>query len=135
MISLECLRVPYIWAGNDPLTGVDCSGFVQYVLKKLDLLENKDHTAQEIYNSLLFKLISSSQVEGDCVLFFGPDFENIRHVAISVDNEWMVEAAHGGPAVTDFGAAVAKGAKVEFNKINRRSDLVACMKIGSKNIE
>lgn len=136
LISLECLRAPYIWASDNPMIGLDCSGFVQYVLKKLGLLEeNKDHTAQAIYNSLLFKLMNSSEVESDCVLFFGEDVENIKHVAISVNSEWMVEAAHGGPTIASASDAIAKGAKVEFNRIDRRYDLVACLKIGSQNIE
>lgn len=135
MLTLECLGVPYIWGGNSPMIGLDCSGFVQWVLKKMDMLDiNKDHTAQDIYNSLVEKCAISSRIKGDCVLFFGTDRFNITHVAISINDEWMAEAAHGDSHCILKQHAIDKMARVEFNRILRRKDLVSCLYLNSETI-
>jgi len=135
LLIQECLGVPYIWGGNNPMTGLDCSGFVQWVLKKMDMLEkNKDYTAQDIHNTLVENCAISNRVKADCALFFGPDRFNITHVAISINDEWMAEAAHGDSHCLLEQHAIDKGARVEFNRINRRKDLVSCLYLNSEII-
>lgn len=135
LIAMEYVGVPYIYGGNNPMTGLDCSGFVQLVLKKLGIIEdNMDRTAQDIYNLLVKKLALNSSVKGDCVLCFGKGPDQISHIAISIDDEWMIEAAPGDASVVTIKDAVARCARVQFNKISRRKDLVACLYLDTKTI-
>jgi len=135
LLILECLNVPYIWGGNSPMLGLDCSGFVQWVLKKMDMLDkNIDHTAQMIHDESIKNCALSSRVKGDCLLFFGADRFSITHVAISINEDWMAEAAHGGSHCLMEQQAIDRGARVEFNRINRRKDLVSCLYLGSETI-
>ena len=128
LIAMENLGVPYIWGGNEPMKGLDCSGLLQVILRKLGTIEDKiDRTAQGLFSFLITKLALSCNPKEGCVLFFGDDTEHITHVALAVSDEWMIEAAHGGPAMILEQRAIDKGAKVEFNKILNRKDLVACL--------
>lgn len=130
------LGVPYIWGGNNPMTGLDCSGFIQIVLKKLGYIkDNQDRTAQDIFQYMSQNRASlCSELKGDCLLFFGKSVFDITHIALSIDSEWMIEAAHGGSQVVLEQHAIDKRAKVEFNRINRRKDLVIVLSLNSKII-
>lgn len=132
LLALECLNVPYIWGGNNPLTGLDCSGFFQWILKKMGKLdENRDFTAQNIHDELVKSCAISVRPKADCALFFGNNLTEITHCALAVNEEWMIEAAHGSSHMVLPQQAVDKFARVEFNRINRRRDLVSCIWLNS----
>ena len=117
------------------MVGLDCSGFVQIILRKLGIVEdNKDRTAQGIYDLMSRRLAFNSSAKGDCLLFFGKSQLEITHVAISIDDEWMIEAARGDSHTLLPQHAIDKIAKVEFNRIDRRKDLVACLYLNTKTI-
>ena len=35
LIALSYLRAPYLFGGKDPIKGIDCSGVIELVLRKL----------------------------------------------------------------------------------------------------
>jgi len=47
-IMLRMLHTPYIWMGNDPMAGFDCSGAVVEVLQSVDILPRGDWTAEDL---------------------------------------------------------------------------------------
>ena len=129
LLAMQYLNVPYIYGGNNPLIGIDCSALVQLPLRKLKVIRDYDHSAQMIYDDLIKNDYVSSEPEMDCILFFGRSVDRISHIAIALNEELMIEAASGGPKVTLEQHAIAKQAKVEFNRIDRRNDLVASIKV------
>lgn len=45
------LGLPYIWGGNDPVSGFDCSGLMIEVLQSVGIIaEKKDYTAHGLKN-------------------------------------------------------------------------------------
>lgn len=42
------LKIPYIWGGDNPKNGFDCSGFVQYIFKQIGI--NLPRTSYEQYD-------------------------------------------------------------------------------------
>jgi cell wall-associated NlpC family hydrolase len=122
-----CLHIPYQWGGNNPLQGLDCSGFVCWCLKSVGLLAFPDDlSAQALYNrfALALAVPRPESISAGCLLFFGDGPQEIQHVAIAVSPTRMIEAGGGASATTDRAMASRQGAMVRRVMIARRRDLV-----------
>ncbi|MCK5608300.1 C40 family peptidase [Candidatus Pacearchaeota archaeon] len=129
-IAFSLLWIPYMWGGNIPYTGLDCSGMVLIPLKKIDLIPEKtDLSAQGIYDHLINLKFSSCAPQEDCILFFGKSVQRITHIAIAINKTRMIEARGGGRTTNSIKGALRKNAQVDLTKIDRRKDLVASIKV------
>lgn len=93
--GLRLMGVKYRWGGEDPLLGLDCSGFVRYTAKRvlgLDL----PRTAREQSN-VGMRVDRSLLRPGDLV-FFGNRY-GIKHVGIYVGADLFVHAPRTGSNV------------------------------------
>lgn len=97
------LGVPYKWAGSSPV-GFDCSGFVQFVLKKygVDVSRTSRSMATEGKRVPL-----ESVREGDLLFFTGSNRSSgvVGHVGIVIENEdgivkFIHSANNGGVQIT-----------------------------------
>jgi len=77
------LDTPYVWGGEDPECGFDCSGFVQYLYKSAygeNIFGGIDRSAASIYDYLSSKgdtLPYSERLRGDIVWR-----SNFKHIGI-----------------------------------------------------
>lgn len=118
-VGLMFIGTPYVWGGNDLTKGVDCSGFVCEVSRSVGLLDKRDLTAQGLYKYFV-KLSNYSEVKRNSILFFGRSTKSITHVAIALDEKYMVEAGGEGSVATDKGY-------VRIRPIKNRRDLVSAL--------
>lgn len=83
----ECLGTPYVWGGETPGSGLDCSGYVSYVYKSVGLMSGRD-TAQGIYDSCMK---TDNPMPGDLVFFKGTyaTDDYITHIGIYAGNNEM----------------------------------------------
>ena len=87
---------PYVWGGSSPSTGLDCSGFVQYVYAHFGI--NLPRTTFEQVNC--GTPVSLNNIKpGDLVFEFGSS-EGPNHVGIYIGNGQMIDAAGVGQGVT-----------------------------------
>lgn len=114
---------PYVWAGNHPTVGMDCSGYVCEVLRSVGYIGSEDLSAQMIFDK--FKS-SIKNIHRGSILFFGRSIDEITHVAIAINRELMIEAGGEGRVNTDKGY-------VRIRPINSRGDLVARRHLGGIN--
>jgi cell wall-associated NlpC family hydrolase len=128
------IGLPYIWAGNHPLVGFDCSGLVCEVLKSNGLLHHRsDLTAQGIYNYLNFNKwksvdeLNSEPQEGD-IIFYGERVDKIRHCSVALDSKLMIEAGGGDMTTKTLEDAKIKGACVRIRSIKYRTDYLCCLR-------
>lgn len=84
--------VPYLWGGTDPKKGLDCSGLVQLVYRRLGV--TLPRTSQEQQRAGTEVPLSAAQ-PGDLV-FFG---EPAHHVGIYVGDGMMIDAPRTGSTV------------------------------------
>ncbi len=127
-VMVACLNTPYIWGGNNPLVGLDCSGFVIWSLRSIGVWKGGDDSAQGLYGHYKLHGIEHTlhdvREDGD-LLFFGADRNNITHVAIAAGETLMFEAGGAGSKCKTPADAAAAGAMVRIRPVSSRKDLVA----------
>lgn len=125
----KMLGIPYIWGGSDPEVGLDCSGFVQILLEKINLDPPGDQTAQTLYNYFVGKAGTAEDVLGcGSLVFYGKDKNHITHVAMMTDPDTVIEAGGGGRDCTSVKKARFLGACVRLRDFGHRRDMVAVLK-------
>jgi len=117
------LGKPYIWGGDNPVEGFDCSGFCLELLRSQGAWGKADDTAQGIYNRFKDKPVKSLGV--GALAFYGKT--RITHVAMLLDGEHIIEAGGGGSRTQTADDAAAQDAFIRIRPLNHRSDLVAVL--------
>ena len=87
--ALQCVGGPYRAGGNDPRTGVDCSGFVRYVMQNgagISMNRSSGSQATQGY------AVSSSQMQPGDLLFYSGG-SGINHVAMYIGDGKIVHAS------------------------------------------
>lgn len=108
----ELLGVKYVWGGNTPTQGFDCSGFLYWIQKKAG--SNVGRLTASGYSKLGVKIPIGEQKVGD-FLFFGTP---VTHCAIFIGNGYMIES-RGGRKNTPYNPGIG----VVKSLVSRRSDL------------
>jgi cell wall-associated NlpC family hydrolase len=127
--AMSFLGLPYLWGGDDPIKGFDCSGFVQELLISAGAHPepSKDLTAQGLYDALQHKGIWSVYTCG-ALAFYGKDALHIVHVAMLLDQYRIIEAGGGGSTTLDQDVAARQNAFIRIRHVNRRKDLIAVIR-------
>lgn len=87
--ALQFVGGPYRAGGNDPRTGVDCSGFIKYVLQNgAGVSMNRSSTTQATQGVA----ISANQMQPGDLIFYGSG-SRINHVAMYIGNGQIVHAS------------------------------------------
>lgn len=121
--------VPYRWGGNSPILGFDCSGFAQEILQSAGLYHGPDTNAQGLYEHFKYAETTKDLRDMGDLLFFGKDKASITHVAIAVNDIFMIEAGGGNSTTTTEVKADSQNAFVRMRPISNRKDLVAICKV------
>lgn len=85
-LSLE--GTPYQWGGDQPSTGFDCSGFVQYVLGQHNIAAPRTAAAQ----FLIGTPVEFDQIRAGDLVFFSTVAPGASHVGLAVSREEFVHA-------------------------------------------
>jgi cell wall-associated NlpC family hydrolase len=89
--------VPYVWGGNTPETGFDCSGYVRYVFARQGMKLPRTSREQARAGRAVAADVSALQ-RGDLMLFAEPG-EAISHVAIYAGDGWFIHSSSSGNGV------------------------------------
>ena len=95
-VAQECLGTPYVWGGESPNTGFDCSGLVYYVLKTLGYSPYRTATSQYKMGTYVSK---DNLQPGDLVFFANTYKSGISHVGIYVGNGQFIHCPNSGDVV------------------------------------
>ncbi len=94
--ALAQVGTPYIWGGETPGVGFDCSGLVQAAYNVAGI--TLPRVAQDQYDATA-KLGPSDPLQPGDLIFFGQGPTDVTHVGIYVGNGQMVDAPHTGSNV------------------------------------
>lgn len=119
--ATNLIGVPYVWGGNTPAQGLDCSGLLYYIQKKAGS-EVADMTASG-YSELGKKIEIGQKKPGD-FLFFG---RPVTHCAVYIGNGYMIESRGGRKNTADN-----PGMGVVKSRVSRRSDLSCIRRVWTK---
>jgi len=124
-VAWSFLGKPYLWGGDDPVAGFDCSGFMNEVLKSVGALPRKgDWTAAALRDR--FAAAAVAQPYAGCLVFYGPTTAGpITHVEFCLDGEHSIGASGGGSKTLSPADAVAQNAYIKVRPILSRAGIVA----------
>lgn len=92
-IALQYVGYPYVWGGNSPSTGFDCSGFTQYVYAQLGLNLPHQSESQRVWAQSNGVQVSAVDAQpGDLMWKYG-------HVGIYLGNGMMIHASTSSTGV------------------------------------
>ena len=112
------IGTPYVWGGNTPAQGLDCSGLLYYIQKKAGS-EVEDMTASG-YSTIGKKIDIGQQRPGDFLFFGSP----VNHCAIYIGDGKMIESRGGRKNTADN-----PGTGVVISPVTRRHDLVCVRRV------
>lgn len=125
--GMQLIGTPYIFGGNNPMQGLDCSGFVLTLLRGVGWWGASDARAQGIFDELRRRNKLTVQKQRGALVFFGKTRLLISHIGLAVSDEIMLEAGGGDGMTLTIDDAKKAGAFVRLAPIVRRSDLVDCL--------
>lgn len=116
------LGVKYVWGGESPRTGFDCSGFTQFVFERHGVRIPRTSRAQVAAGTPVPVSVSSLR-PGDLIMFANPG-KPISHVALYAGNKRIIHSTKSGGGVRYDDLSSRRGAWY-------RNHMVAVRRIGA----
>lgn len=96
--SLKFTGTPYVWGGNDPNKGVDCSGFVKYLYGQIGVNLPRTAAEQALVGTPILRL--EDLQKGDRLYFWSDKRNKIGHTGIYLGNGYFCHSSYGKGQVT-----------------------------------
>lgn len=123
-IAMEWLGKPYVWGGDDPVDGFDCSGFVIELYKSAGLLPRKgDWTANGLFR--YFDGCEVDQAEAGALVFWQNSTGKITHVEYCINETLSIGASGGGSKTKTTADAIKQNAYIKVRPIYERPRKIA----------
>jgi cell wall-associated NlpC family hydrolase len=125
--AMSFLGLNYRWGGENPITGFDCSGLVQEILRSVGMDPVGDQTAQALYNHFERTAEHGERAPG-ALVFYGSHLTKITHVAFMIDEFRVIEAGGGDSRTKTKDDAAIQNAFVRIRPYNLRRDLLVVLR-------
>jgi cell wall-associated NlpC family hydrolase len=130
-LARKFIGIPYIWGGQNPHVGFDCSGFVIWVLQVFKVLPSGDWTADGLSRYFARTL---APLPGDLAIY-GVEIGNVHtayHVMMVADYPRVIGASGGGRQTMTEADAKLIGAMVKEKSFNYRKDFLFFVDISAR---
>lgn len=107
------LGINYLYGGSNALTGFDCSGLVQEIMKSVGMGSPIRMNARQLYT--FYKTEGKPDVIAPgALVFYGKTEDFIDHIAFMVTEKISIEAGHGDQTTINKEIAAKRGAIVHL---------------------
>jgi len=120
--AMRFVGTPYIYGGSHPCSGLDCSGFVQHLMRAVGSAPKGDLTAQMLMDYYILNGKESGPQKG-ALAFYG-NGERVSHISFFINDLFILEAGGGDSTTTDIQRAIAKEAFIRMRPYDHRKDLL-----------
>ncbi|MDO4997311.1 MAG: C40 family peptidase [Neisseria sp.] len=94
--AMGLLGVAYRFGGTSPTSGMDCSGFMQYIFRK-SMQVNLPRTAAQ--QAQMGVAVSRSELQAGDMVFFNTAGNRISHVGLYIGNNRFIHAPRTGKTI------------------------------------
>lgn len=122
-------NMPYIWGGDDPMHGFDCSGMCISLLKSSGLLpRGGDWRAKDLYKKFEDKddiMLENTVPKEGYLVFWHSSYNctNIIHVEYCLDEVFSIGASGGGSENLTVKDAIKNNAYIKIRPFRSRSHI------------
>lgn len=129
---MRLATTPYAWGGDDPMGGLDCSGYVIELLQSCGILKHgTDYTSQALHDYLdkLGALGKPVPAFGDIVFYGrGGSTRLITHVGFALNRFIVMQSAGGNSKTKTLDDAIKQNAFVKPRPLDYRKDRAAILR-------
>ncbi len=119
-VAWSFIGKPYIWGGDDPMRGFDCSGFAIEILQSAGRLPRVgDWTAADLKK----KFPSVETPHEGCLVFWENAAHKITHVEYCLDSEYSIGSSGGDGDNTTVEQAIKDNAYIKARPFRTRPGL------------
>lgn len=126
-IAWSFLGQPYIWGGDDPIQGFDCSGLIIEILKSLGYIsENEDYSANSLaskFNRIYEFGKNEIPLEAGDLIFWQIKNSRFSHVELAIGKFHSIGASGGGNNVKSIEDAIKYNAFIKVRPIKRINEI------------
>jgi murein DD-endopeptidase len=121
-VAFSQLGRPYVWGGNDPMAGFDCSGLVVEVLQSVGVLPRQgDWSADALARRFKARMVPEAELRPGWLVFWRRDDGTMRHVemvyAVEDGRVITIGASGGGPKTRTLADAIRMDAFTKLRPI------------------
>jgi hypothetical protein len=121
-VAMSMLGTPYRWGGDDPMAGLDCSGFVVEILRSVGIIGQKDDfTAESLRQRFIHKTVNYPSL--GCLALYGSNGA-ATHIEFCINDELCIGASGGGSKTLSKDDAIRQNAYIKIKPIRARADLI-----------
>lgn len=129
-VAFSFLGLPYLWGGDDPVAGFDCSGMCIEILKAVGLLPGSgDWTAAGLWKHFADNhgcaVSMDTQLYEGCLVFWASpqDPQRIVHVEYAINEELCIGASGGGSRTKGRADAIEQNAYIKVRPHKNRAHM------------
>lgn len=122
--AMKHVGKPYMWGGDDPMAGFDCSGLILELLACAGITFKHDKTAHQLYE---YFAKHGDLNRGLGALCFYGNPERVTHVAMFLDDNFIIEAGGGNSKTQTLNDAIMQNAYIRVRHYEHRRDVCAIL--------
>ena len=120
-------NTPYIWGGDNPLIGFDCSGYIQWCLASVGYDPVGDQTSQALFNHFGQSARGTIRegLQKGALVFYGKSQNKITHISLAINLITVIECGGGDRRTRTKQDAIRLGACVRQKAWGYRNDCIS----------